>query len=98
MFTGSDYLTLISEVSNTTLNTMVKGNMSHLKNMFSFRNLQILSNNEAYTEIITSTLTNEQLGYITPEKQTYELKEAKDNSITITVSKNKYESGKDAKE
>jgi len=100
IFTSYDYKTLITEVewtsTQTTLKNMVKDNMAHLKNMFGFWNLQ--KDVEPYKTTILGNMTNEQLKEINPEIQTFELKEAKDNTIIINVSKNKYQTWEKAKE
>jgi len=87
MFMGDDYTKLTTEASTTTLTTIVKDNMAHLKNMFGFWNKQIDTENKTYTDKILKTLSTDELTNIDPANQTFEVKEAKDWTITINVIK-----------
>lgn len=81
------YDDLISEVSTPTLGAMVQDNMSEIKNMFTFWNLQITAKNTTYTDKIWSTISTEQLKNIDTTKQIFAVKEIKGKTITIAVKK-----------
>lgn len=92
------YDNLISEISQPTLNALAKDNMSHLKNMFTFWNLQKTAKNKTYTDILWENITTEQLKDIDTTKQTFTIKEAKDKKIIIEVKKNSTDNSNIAKE
>lgn len=98
LFTGTDYDNLIAEPSQTTVKTLVKDNMDHFKNMFTFWNLQIAAKNTTYTNGISSTITDDQLKYIDTKTQDFAVTKAEGKTITISVTKKNGDIGKDAKE
>ena len=92
------YENLIAEESTPTLKTIITDNMSDVKNMFTFWNLQIAAKNKPYTDNIEKTLSLDDLKNIDTTKQNFTIKEAKDKTITIEVKKNTAESTNTAKE
>ncbi len=92
------YDSLISETSQITLGTMVKNNMSDIKNMFTFWWLKQRENKDEAYKIDKMTLDKDITNNIDVSKQTFTIKEAKDKTITIEVKKNPDEATNTAKE